>query len=94
MTGGAYLFNERDMHQRAYLQMIRLFRISSFVTALAVGAAACASSWPAQRYEVVGGSVTGDSAPEGGPRDRFSWHPGGELALTNGPSNVWVYARQ
>lgn len=30
--------------------------------------AACASRWPAQRFEVAAGSVTGDSALEGGYR--------------------------
>ncbi len=148
-----------------------------FVMAVALATAACASSWPAQRYEVAPGSATGDSALEGGyrwtmlngkaaPQEfpvnsgtrlvygtldlrnvaaarsgtggayslrftaqplndtvqttghdgqfslradtlaftpvgqtspiifRFAWRPTGDLALTDGSSNVWVYARR
>lgn len=57
------------MNQRAYLQMTRLFRISFFLMAVGAVATACASSWPAQRIEIMPGTLTGDSALEGG----YSW---------------------
>lgn len=69
MTAGAYLFNEIRMDQRPYQSMTRLFRISFFLIAVGAVATACASSWPAQRVEIIPGSVTGDSALEGG----FRW---------------------
>jgi hypothetical protein len=69
MTGDAYLFNEIRMNLKAYRPMTRLFRISFFLTAVGAVATACASSWPAQRIEIMPGSVTGDSALEGG----FRW---------------------
>jgi hypothetical protein len=46
--------------------MNRLFRVACLATIAA--SAACASRWPAQRIEIVAGSVTGDSALEGGYR--------------------------
>ena len=69
MTGGAYLFNENCTTTEPYLQMTRLFRLSFFAMAFGAVATACASSWPAQRLEILPGTVSGDSALEGG----FSW---------------------
>ena len=56
------------MNQKPYLQMTRLFRLSLFALAVAVVATACASSWPVQRVEIMPGTLTGDSALEGGYR--------------------------
>jgi hypothetical protein len=50
-----------------YLPMRRSFQAFLFVFVVAA-LAACASAWPAQRVEILAGSVTGDSALEGGYR--------------------------
>jgi hypothetical protein len=67
MPAGAYLFNETSRHSMIYLRMRRSFHLASLLTIVA-GAAACVSAWPQQRFEVVAGTVTGDSALDGGYR--------------------------
>jgi hypothetical protein len=56
------------MNQKPYLQMTRLFRIPFVMISVGAVATACASSWPAQRVAIMPGTVTGDSALEGGYR--------------------------
>jgi len=50
-----------------YLPMRRSFQAFLFVLMVAA-LAACVSRWPAQHVEILAGSVTGDSALEGGYR--------------------------
>jgi hypothetical protein len=67
MFEAAYLFNEIRSHPVKYLPMRRSFQAFLFGLICAT-LVACVSSWPAQRIEIVPGSVTGDSALEGGYR--------------------------
>jgi hypothetical protein len=67
MSEAAYLFNEICRHQMKYLPMRRSFQ-AFLVFFVSAAAAACASRWPSQQISIAAGSVTGDSALEGGYR--------------------------
>jgi hypothetical protein len=67
MSEAAYLFNEICRHPRKYLPMRRSFQ-AFLVLFVSSAVAACVSRWPAQHIEMAAGSVTGDSALEGGYR--------------------------
>ena len=49
--------------------MTRFVRLACFTIAVSAVTAACASSWPKQRVEIVPGTAAADSALEGG----FRW---------------------
>ena len=64
MRGKAYLFNREN--QTLTTIMTRFYPVACF--AMLTLSAACASSWPAQRTTMAAGTITGDSALDGGYR--------------------------